>query len=82
MEYKIETGTVFKLKQGFMKGSFSLMYCGMPSKDTFVLTPLISSGYSGFSPSIYYSKDTSQLVVYDWEFDLIEVTPDYIILQG
>lgn len=80
MEYKIFTGTMLSIKKGFMKGSWKMMYCGMPNDDAFVLAPLLYHGYQGFSPSIYYNARAVVIQVDQKVFDVIEVTPEYIVL--
>lgn len=80
MEYKIFLGTMISIKQGFMKGPFKLMYCGMPSDNNFALSPFLVKGYQGFSPNIYYNKNSTVIQIFDKAFDVIEVTPEYIIL--
>lgn len=67
-----------KLKTGFFKGSFFIVYCGMPNDETFVLAPLKSFGYSGFSPNIYYNSKSTKINFFNEEIDIKEVTPDYI----
>jgi len=80
MEYKIYVGTLVKINNGFMKGSFQIMYCGMPNDKTFVLSPFVSKGYQGFSPNIYYNLDSPVVQIFDKAFDVIDVTDQYIIL--
>ncbi len=80
MEYKIYVGTVIKIKNGFMQGYFKIMYCGMINNETFVLSPFVSKGYQGFSPNIYYEIDSTVIQIFNREFDVIEVTRDYIII--
>ena len=80
MEYKIYTGTVIMINQGFMKATFRLMYCGMPNGNTFVLSPQITKGYAGFSSNIYYNINSKFIQVTNLQFDVIEVTPEYIII--
>ena len=80
MEYKIYVGNDLKFKKGFLKGSFKILYCGMCNEDTFVLSPLIYSGYQGYSPNIYYSRNSPIIEIGSKEFDVIEVTTEYIIL--
>ena len=80
MEYKIYVGTLLKIKKGFMQGTFKIMYCGMSNDNTFVISPFINQGYQGFSPNIYYNSNSIIIQIYDREFDVIEVTPEYIIL--
>lgn len=53
----------------------------MSNENTFVVTPLVHVGYQGFSPSIYYDISSKIVHMYDREFDVIEVTPMYIILE-
>lgn len=80
MEYKIYTGSLLSVKEGFFKWAFRFMYCGMPNKSTFALTPYIAKGYQGFSPTIYYKADSQVIHLMDKEFDVIEVNADYIII--
>jgi len=80
MEYKIYVGTVVKITRGFMKGSFKIMYCGLPNENTFSLSPFATKGYQGFSPNIYYDINSSVIQVFDREFEVLEVTPQYILL--
>jgi hypothetical protein len=80
MEYQIYVGTLLKIKQGFMKGALKIMYCGMSNDNTFVLSLLITQGYQGFSPTIHYNAHSTTIHIYNRDFDVIEVTPDYIIL--
>jgi len=80
MEYKIYVGTKMKIHNGFLKKAMIIMYCGMSSEKVFVLAPLLSSGYSGFSPSIYFNADSKEIQILNQGFGVIEVTPEYIIL--
>ena len=80
MEYKIYVGALMEIKKGFLKGTFQIMYCGMPNEKTFVLSPYVSQGYQGFSPSIYYNVNAAFVHIMDRDFDVLEVTPEYIIL--
>lgn len=80
MEYKIYTGTVLSIKKGILKRKFKIMYCGMPNDTTFALSPLISSGHQGFSATIYYNISSAVIHLLDRDFDVIEVTPEYIII--
>lgn len=80
MEYKIYTGTVMSIKKGFFQEKFRIMYCGMPNEKTFALTPQISKGYQGFSPTIFYPINSKLIHVLKKDFDVIEVNPEYIII--
>ena len=80
MEYKIYVGTLIKIKKGFLQGTFKIMYCGMSNENTFVLSPYVTQGYQGFSPNIYYRATSAVILIMDIEFDVLEVTPEYIIL--
>ncbi len=80
MEYKIYVGTLIKINKGFLKGTFKIMYSGMSNENTFVLAPYVTQGYQGFSPNIYYNANSTIIQVLDIEFDVIEVTSEYIIL--
>lgn len=63
-----------------MQGTFKIMYCGMPSETTFVLSPFISMGYQGFSPGTYYDSNSTIIQILGRDFEVIDVTPEYIIL--
>jgi len=80
MEYKIYVGTLMKIKKGFMQGTFKIMYCGMINENTFALSPFVAKGYQGFSPNIYYNSNALFIQVFEMGFDVIEVTPEYVIL--
>lgn len=80
MEYKIRTGTLLEIKKGFLKGAFKVMYCGMSNDNTFVLAPHVAVGYQGFSPNIFYNADSPNIQLLDTRFDVLEVTPEYIVL--
>jgi len=80
MEYKIYTGSMLAIKNGFLKGKFRLMYCGMPNVSTFAITPYIADGYQGFSPTIFYNSNSKIIYLLDKEFDVLEVNADYIII--
>lgn len=80
MEYKIYVGTIVKINKGFLKGTFKIMYCGMSNDTTFVLSPYVAVGYQGFSPNIYYNVHAAFIQVLDTQFDVLEVTDEYIIL--
>jgi hypothetical protein len=79
MEYKIKIGTSLKISTGIFN-SRSLVYCGMPNEETFVLAPLKYSGHAGFSPNIYYPSNSKRITFFDLAFEVKEVTRDYIIL--
>ena len=72
MEYKIYTGSMLAIKEGFLKGKFRLMYCGMPNASTFAITPYIADGYQGFSPTIIY-------LLYRY-FEVLDVNAEYLII--
>lgn len=80
MEYQIYVGTVIGIKKGFMQGTFKIMYCGMTNENVFVISPFVAKGYQGFSPNIYYNLNSTVIQVFDRVFDVLEVTPEYIIL--
>lgn len=81
MEHKIYTGTRLNIKKGFWHMPFKIMYCGMSNEMTFVLSPFMNYGHHGFSPNIYYGSTESIIQVLDKKFEVVEVTPGYIILK-
>jgi hypothetical protein len=52
----------------------------MSSETNFVLSPFISMGYQGFSPGIYYDSNSTIIQILGRDFEVIDVTPEYIIL--
>ena len=80
MEYKIYTGSMLAIKNGFLRGKFRLMYCGMPNESTIAITPYIADGYQGFSPTIFYNANSKVIHILDRDFDVLEIDPDFIIL--
>ena len=80
MEYQIYVGTIIEISKGIFLGPFKVMYCGMNNEDTFVLAPFVAKGYQGFSPNIYYPLNSTVIQVFNKTFDVLEVTPEYIIL--
>ena len=81
MKYKINLGTKIKFSKGIFS-SRSVVYCGMPNEETFVLAPLKYSGHAGFSPNIYYPLKSKRIKLLDLVFEVKEVTKEYIILEG
>jgi len=66
MEYKIDTGTFLPIKTGkLFNAKLNIMYCGMPNKTTFALTPLRVRGNQGFSPTVFYSTANTFIKVLD-----------------
>lgn len=80
MQHRLELGAVYTIKDKFLK-RFKLIYCGMPDKDIFVVSPMITQGYQGFSPMIYYDASSKLIWVYDRGFTVIEVHREYLVLQ-
>lgn len=79
-EYVIYTGTILKIKSGFMQKSLRVMYSGMPDENTFVLSPVITHGYQGYAPNVYYKADAKNIRILNYRFDVVEVTPEHIVL--
>jgi len=80
MEIKLEVGDSVKVKKGFWKAAFDIMYCGMSNENTFVLSPHSGAGYQGFSPNVYYNKNSLNIKLLGLDISVIEVTQDYIII--
>jgi hypothetical protein len=51
----------------------------MPNDRIFTLSPLTNIGNAGYSPNIYYDIETMDIHIADKVFNLIEVTPRYIV---
>lgn len=83
MEHKIYTGTYKKIKKQktLLSESYRIMYGGMSNKETFTIIPIKSMGHASLTPNIYYDINSHKIQVYDIAFDVIEVSPQYIIIS-
>lgn len=85
VEYKIKTGDFAEIKRGILEGSLPILYSGMPNDDTFALSPVTKQSFFmegfRFSTTIYYRKDRREINVLGDDFKVVEVTPDYIVLE-
>jgi len=79
-EINLLVGQSKKIKLGFVN-SFNIVYCGMPNKDVFSLSLMLSSGYQGYGFNLYFPKDLKIVRIHDKEFRLINVNPDMITLR-
>lgn len=79
-EFLIQTGEIKKIKSGLVNKT-EIMYSGMPTEKTFVITTLITKGYNGYSPAIHYPKEAVFITIVKHRFKVLEVTPDYIVLH-
>jgi len=78
-EILIQTGELAEIKTAFLTYA-KIIYSGMPNKNTFVISSILSEVGGFVSPSIYYSKESTFITIIKNRFKVIEVTPDYIIL--
>jgi hypothetical protein len=85
VEYKINTGEFAEIKRGILSSNLPILYSGMPNDDTFALSPVTKQSFFmegfKFSTTIYYRKDRKEIRVLDDDFRVVEVTPDYIVLN-
>lgn len=83
-KYKIRTGELVKISKGVFS-SIQLIYSGMPTTTTFAISPIISQAFLGegfkFSPLVYYSVESEEIIVLESQFKVVEVSPTYIILK-
>ena len=85
VEYTIQTGNFAEIKRGLLQGTLNLLYSGMPSDNSFILTPIVSEalllqGFK-FATPIFYRSDREKISVLGDEFRVLNVTPDEIKLH-
>jgi hypothetical protein len=84
MQYTLGLGKISKVKGlPIFNRHGTLVYSGMPNPKVFTITPLRqeSPGH-GFSPTIFFPKNSKKIMVLDKEFEVIKVTPEEIVLEG
>jgi len=79
-EFLIQTGELKILHTGIFS-KLEILYSGMPNENTFAITALINKESRGFTPEIYYPKESVFITIIEHRFKVIEVTPEYIILH-
>ncbi len=67
------------IKVGYSEqiGFTHLTYCGMPSNQSFS----IKSSNSSYAVNLYYPSDTKTFEYSGKIFDIIKLTPNYIIIE-
>lgn len=86
-KYHIKTGSieVFEKEGEYHQiVKMSILYSGMPNKETFALSPITLPfiGEPGkYCPVIYYPITKKEINVLEDKFAVIDVTPEEIILQ-
>jgi hypothetical protein len=69
-----------KIKISFAK-SVHLVYCGMPSKDSFSVGYFRGEGNRGYGLNMYYPKDAKMITIDTIPFRVIHVSPEQLTLQ-
>lgn len=77
---KIRTGNIGGFKTGVFN-KFRVLYSGMPTSQTFVLCPEISTmtGEGSFAP-VYYSVESEVIWLLGKKFKVKEIDANYIVL--
>jgi hypothetical protein len=76
----LKVGEYQRLKQGIVK-AVHLLYCGMPTKDSFSVAFFRSEGYQGYGINLYYPKDAKTITIDGVQFRVVNVTADQVTLQ-
>lgn len=69
------------VKSSIFGTSQDMMYCGMPSENTFSIGLLFSKGYQGHALNFFFSKKSTSIVLDDRKYYVGDVKPEYITLQ-
>ena len=81
---KIKTGTIGVFRKS-MFSKFKLLYSGMPTAQTFALSPIIDESFLAegfkFAPMIYYSVESEVIWILKEKFKVKEIDPNYIKLD-
>ena len=66
----------------YQSGYVTLDYCGMPNPEIFCLQRQIENDFHSFSrTTLYYPIGTSQIVIFERKFKVVEVNPYNITLE-
>ena len=76
----MKVGEYSRLKQGIVK-AVHLLYCGMPTKDTFSVAFFRSEGYQGYGINLYYPTDIKTITIDEVQFRVIKLAADQLTLQ-
>lgn len=81
---KIKTGNIGKFSTG-MFSSLKLLYSGMPTAQTFAISPIVDEsfmleGYK-FAPIIYYSVESERIWIIEKEFKVKRIEANFIELE-
>jgi len=78
-EIILEVGESKKVKLSFIN-NVTLIYSGMPNKETFSIAILNYSGYQGYGYNLFYQKDTKYIKVRNKTFRVVNVSPERITI--
>jgi len=79
-EYQIITGEVKRFNVGYL--GLKILYSGMPNEQTFSLTLFTNDGGHCYSPTIYYDIKSKLIRVLEYNFKVIRVSREGIVLQA
>ncbi len=80
--FTLNTGERKTIKSGFLKTSMiDMVYCGMPSENTFSIGMLLSSGYQGHGLNLFFPKKSTSIMLDKHKYYVLNVSPDNITLQ-
>lgn len=81
---KIRTGNVGAFKTGVFS-KFRVLYSGMPTSQTFALSPVVETssltGEASFAPVVYYSVESEVIWLLGEQFKVKEIDVNYIVLS-
>jgi hypothetical protein len=79
--FTLGAGERRNIKNSIFGTSQEIMYCGMNSENTFSIGLLFSKGYQGHALNFFFPKKSTSIVLDKRKYYIVDVKPDYIILQ-
>jgi len=81
---KIETGTIGVFRKS-MFSKFKVLYSGMPTTQTFALSPIVDESFLTdgfkFAPIIYYSVESETISILEEKFQVKRIEANFIELE-
>lgn len=79
--FTLEIGKRKNIKSSIFGTSQDMMYCGMPSENTFSIGLLFSKGYQGHALNFYFPGKATSIVLDERKYYIIDVKPEFVTLQ-
>lgn len=76
-EILLKVGEDFTVKRGLLT-KITLVYAGMPNKETYSLAVTYTSGYNSLGNNLFYPLSRRRIRIAKKDFEIIRITPDEI----